>query len=83
MNGFETMITRSFERRENRKSQQIQKRGKWLEVQGWFGLQVRGSTSEQFISNLDMSTAMCLVELFILWGFDVTNAKNIISNILY
>ena len=33
-------------------------------------------------SYLDMSTVMCLVESFILWVFDVTDAKNIISNIL-
>ena len=33
-------------------------------------------------SYLYMSTVMCLVELFILWVFDVTNAENIISNIL-
>ena len=29
-----------------------------------------------------ISTVMCLVELFMLWVFDVTNAKNIISYIL-
>ena len=42
----------------------------------------QGGPLLSYCSYLDMSTVMCLVESFILWVFDVTDAKNIISNIL-